>query len=82
MQFFMDAARFINNSSVSASLAACLPDGKSLVRLFNACDLTQKELVFSHLARILSAMRHADAADAAAAAQAYFSTLKTLAEQS
>ncbi len=82
MQFFMDAARFINNSSVSASLAACLPDGKSLVRLFNACDLTQKELVFSHLARILSAMRHADAADAAAAAQAYFSTLKTLAEES
>ena len=81
IQFFMEAARFINNTSLSMALAACLPDGRSLVRLFNACDLQHKELVFAHLARILSAMRHADASEAASAAQAYFSTLKTLAEQ-
>lgn len=82
IQFFMEAARFINNASVSSALAACLPDGKSLIRLFNACDLQQKEQAFAHLARILSAVRHADAADAEAAAEAYFSTLRTLTENS
>ena len=82
IQFFMETARFINNASVSSALAACLPDGKSLIRLFNACDLQQKEQAFAHLARILSAVRHADAADAEAAAQAYFSTLRTLTENS
>lgn len=81
IQFFMETARFINNSSVSAALAACLPDGKSLVRLFNTCDLPQKEQIFAHLARILSAMRHADADDASAAALAYFSTLQMLTEK-
>lgn len=81
IQFFMEAAQCINNTSVSAALAACLPDAKTLIRLFNACNLQQKELVFAHLAKILSAVRHADAADAAAAAQAYFSTLQILAEK-
>ena len=82
IQFFMEAARFIGNTSISTALAACLPDAKSLIRLFQNCDLQQKELAFAHLAKILSAVRHADAADAAAAAQAYFSTLQTLAEHS
>lgn len=82
IQFFMETARFIGNTSVSAALAACLPDARALIRLFNACDLQQKELAFAHLAKILSAVRHADTADAAAAAQAYFSTLQTLAENS
>ena len=81
IQFFMEAARFINNTSISAALASCLPDGKSLVRLFNACEMQQNEMLFAHLARILGAMRHADATDASAATQAYFSTLQTLAEK-
>ena len=81
IQFFMEAARFINNTSISAALAACLPDGKSLVRLFNSCTLQQSELLFAHLARILGAMRHADAEDASAATHAYFSTLQSLMEK-
>ena len=81
IQFFMEAARFITNTRISAALASCLPDGKSLVRLFNACEMQQNEMLFAHLARILGAMRHADATDASAATQAYFSTLQTLAEK-
>ena len=81
IQFFMEAARFINNTSISAALASCLPDGKSLVRLFHSCGLQQNEMLFAHLARILGAMRHADAAEASAATQAYFSTLQTLAKK-
>ena len=81
VQFFMEAARFIGNSSVNAALSACLPEGKSLMRLYASCDLHSCETVFSHLARILSAMRHADAQEAASAAQAYFSSLQKLAEK-
>ena len=81
IQFFMEAARFINNTSISVALAACLPDGKSLVRLFNSCTLQQSEMLFAHLARILGAMRHADAEDASAATHAYFSTLQSLMEK-
>ncbi len=81
IQFFMEAASFTNNTSISAALAACLPDGKSLVRLFNSCGLQQNEMLFAHLARILGAMRHADADEASSAALAYFSTLQTLAEK-
>ncbi len=80
MQFLAEAARVIGNESVNASLAACLPDGKSLLRLLEACDLPLRETVFARLAGILSALRHADAEESTAAAGAYFSNLKTLAE--
>ena len=78
VQFFMEAARFIGNSSVNTALAACLPEGKSLMRLYSSCDLHDSETLFAHMARILSAMRHADAEEAAQATQGYFSTLKEL----
>jgi len=78
LQFFMEAAGVIGSTSVSAALSACMPRGKALVRLFCLCSLPEKERLFAHLARILSAMRHADAKEAAAAAQAYFSTLQSL----
>lgn len=78
VQFFMEAARFIGNSSINAALSACLPEGKSLIRLYSSCSLHDSENIFSHLARILSAMRHADAQDAASAARDYFSALQTL----
>lgn len=81
IQFFMEAASFVGNTSLSAALAACLPDGKSLARLFHACGLQENEALFAHLARILSAMRHADAEDAQAAALAYFSALQALEEK-
>ncbi|MBQ3171164.1 MAG: GntR family transcriptional regulator [Mailhella sp.] len=81
VQFFMEAARFIGNSSVNTALAACLPEGKSLMRLYSSCDLHDSETLFAHMARILSAMRHADAQEAASAAQAYFSSLQKLAEK-
>ena len=81
VQFFMEAARFIGNSSINAALSACLPEGKSLIRLYSSCDLHDSENIFSHLARILSAMRHADAQDAASAARDYFSALQTLVEK-
>ncbi|MBQ4615361.1 MAG: FadR family transcriptional regulator [Mailhella sp.] len=81
VQFFMEAASFVGNSSVSAALIACLPEGKSLVRLYASCDLHENETLFSSLARILSAMRHADAQEAYSATQAYFSSLQKLAEK-
>lgn len=81
VQFFMEAARFVGNSSVNAALSACLPEGKSLMRLYASCDLHDSETIFSHLARILNAMRHADAQDAASAAQDYFSALQKLTEK-
>lgn len=79
--FFVEAARCINNTSMTAALAACLPGTKPLVRLLGACGLQQNEMLFAHLARILSAMRHAEARDASAAAQAYFSYLQKLMEK-
>ena len=78
IQFFMETAHFINNTSISAAMAACLPSEKSLARLFNSCSLQQYETLFAHLARILGAMRHAAAQDAAASAQSYFSSLQDL----
>ena len=45
------------------------------------CDLHDSETLFAHMARILSSMRHADAQEAASAAQAYFSSLQKLAEK-
>ncbi|WP_446425034.1 FadR/GntR family transcriptional regulator [Mailhella sp.] len=80
IQFFIEAARFIDNSSINAALVACLPEGK-LVRLFSSCCLRDNEQVFSHLARILSALRHADAQEVSSATQAYFSALQALMEK-
>ena len=51
------------------------------MRLYSSCDLHDSETLFAHMARILSAMRHADAQEAASAAQAYFSSLQKLAEK-
>ena len=81
MQFFMEAARFIGNNSVNSALAACLPEGKSLMKLYASCDLHDSETLFSHLARILGAMRHADAQEAASATLAYFTSLQKLSEK-
>ena len=81
IQFFIEAARFIGNNSINAALVACLPEGKSLVRLFSSCELRDNEQVFSHLARILSSLRHADAQEVASATQAYFSSLQALMEK-
>ncbi|MBR5734355.1 MAG: FadR family transcriptional regulator [Desulfovibrionaceae bacterium] len=80
MQFFTEAARVIGNESVNASLSACLPDAKSLLRLLESCDLPLRETVFARLAGILSALRHADAEESMTAAGTYFSNLKALAE--
>ncbi len=78
MQFFLEAARVIGNDSINASLADCLPDGKSLLHLLESCGLPLRETIFACLASILGALRHADADEAAAAAGAYFTNLKTL----
>lgn len=78
VQFFMETARFIGSPSINAALAACLPDGKQLMRLFDSCDSRDNEALFSQLARILSSMRHADAEEAALATQAYFATIKDM----
>ena len=80
MQFFMEISQIIGNESINASMAACLPDGKSLLHLLKNCGLTVKEGVFAHLAGMLSALRHADAEEAMAAAGAYFANLKSMAE--
>ena len=80
LQIFNNLLLF-GNSSVNTALAACLPEGKSLMRLYSSCDLHDSETLFAHMARILSAMRHADAQEAASAAQAYFSSLQKLAEK-
>ena len=78
--FFVEAARFINNESINAALAAFLPATRPVVRLLASCGLQENESLFAHLARILSAMRHADAGEASSAARAYFTFLQKLAE--
>lgn len=81
MQFFAESVGFIDNASVNTIAAACMPDGKSLMRLLSACSLQEYETLFSQLARILSSMRHADAGETAAAAHAYIVTLQNLVEK-
>ena len=81
VQFFMDTARFIGNSSLNAALSACMPEGKSLMKLYGACEQHESEQLFSHLAHILSAMRHADAHEAASAARDYFTALQKLSKK-
>lgn len=78
LQFFMEATRVIGSNSINAALSACLPEAKNLMRMFDSYSLHDNEMLFSQLARILSAMRHADAEEAAQATQGYFSTLKEL----
>lgn len=79
-RFFVEATHFISNESINAALAACLPSTRALARLLSSCGLQENEGLFAHLARILSAMRHADADEASGAARAYFTFLQKLAE--
>ena len=62
------------------ALTDCLPDSKTLAQLCAACTLQENESVFARLARILSALRHADAQDAQTSTRDYFCTLQNLAE--
>ena len=57
-----------------------LPDGLALARLLQECTLPQCENVFAQLARLLSALRHADAGAAAKAVEGYATILLALQE--
>ena len=80
LQFFIKISSVADNAGINAALTDCLPDSKTLAQLCAACTLQENESVFARLARLLSALRHADAQDAQASARDYFCTLQHLAE--
>lgn len=63
----------VNRATVRAALRA-------LARLLQECTLPQCENVFAQLARLLSALRHADAGAAAKAVEGYATILLALQE--
>ena len=75
IRFFSILIRVLGNPA-----SRVLPDGLALARLLQECTLPQCENVFAQLARLLSALRHADAGAAAKAVEGYATILLALQE--
>ncbi len=80
VRFFSTVIRAIGNPYVEQAACRVLPDGRELSRLLQQCGLMQCEALFAQLAQLLSALRHADAQGAAAAAEGYAAALLNLQE--
>ena len=72
--------RVLGNPRLEDAASRVLPDGLALARLLQECTLPQCENVFAQLARLLSALRHADAGAAAKAVEGYATILLALQE--
>ncbi|MFR0874000.1 MAG: hypothetical protein ACLSHC_04715 [Bilophila wadsworthia] len=59
----------MGNPRLEDAASRVLPDALALARLLQECTLPQCENVFAQLARLLSALRHADAGAAAKAVE-------------
>lgn len=79
--FFCTIIRVSGNVHVEQAAGAVLPDESGLVRLLHACELSQKEMLFAQLARLLSALRRAEADVAAVAVTGYAANLLKLAHE-
>lgn len=80
IRFFSILIRVLGNPRLEDAASRVLPDGLALARLLQECTLPQCENVFAHLARLLSALRHADAGAAAKAVEGYATILLALQE--
>ena len=80
IRFFSILIRVLGNPRHEDAASRVLPDGLALARLLQECTLPQCENVFAQLARLLSALRHADAGAAAKAVEGYASILLALQE--
>ena len=60
IRFFSILIRVLGNPRLEDAASRVLPDGLALARLLQECTLPQCENVFAQLARLLSALRHAD----------------------
>ncbi len=75
IRFFTGIVRVLDNPAVAAAATHILPDARLLVRLLQKCDLHDNEALFAVLAKLLGALRHADAEGAVAATKAYANLL-------
>lgn len=80
IRFFSILIRVLGNPRLEDAASRVLPDGLALARLLQECTLPQCENVFAQLARLLSALRHADAWAAAKAVEGYATILLALQE--
>lgn len=78
IRFFSILIRVFRNPRLEEAASRVLPDGLALARLLQECTLPQCERVFAQLARLLGALRHADAEAAAKAVEGYASILLEL----
>lgn len=81
VRFFSVLIRLSGNPYIERAASLLLPDGLALVRLLQDCALSDCESLFAQLARLLSALRRADAEGAAAAAAGYAAALLKLQEE-
>ena len=79
-RFFCILIRTIRNPYIEQAASGVLPDGLTLSRLLQGCSLPQYETLFAQLARLLSALRHADPEGASSAAEGYAAVLLQLRE--
>ncbi len=79
--FFNEAGIVLGNATIISALAHCLPEAGKIAHSLNFCDTSEHEALFARLARILSAMRHAESLQAKAATEEYFIFLKRLIEK-
>lgn len=80
IRFFSILIRVLGNPRLEDAASRVLPDGLALARLLQEYTLPQCENVFAQLARLLSALRHADAGAAAKAVEGYATILLALQE--
>lgn len=80
LRFFFILIRAGGNPCVERAASGLLPDGRELIRLLRDCPLPRSETLFAQLARLLSALRHADPEGAAAAVEGYAAALLQLQE--
>jgi len=78
IKFFIELTAILNNNSLSETAAHLLPEGRELVKLLETCRLTQSEMLFATLAKILGALRRGEHKDAATFTTEYATALLQL----
>lgn len=81
IRFFSILTHCTGNLYLKQVITLLLPDGVAFSRLLHECPMIDKEALFAQLARLLSALRHADAAEAGNAVWEYAQLLLNLLER-
>lgn len=80
LRFFAQLVHVLDNPVVAKVLLSVLPENRQLTRLLHRCTLAQREALFAALARLLSALRHSNDAEARRAVEDYATELLRLLE--